>query len=365
MRLVVVRSLTGLALYTAAIDSGALPRARTAFAIANLADIPEVTPGPHLSPSGAGMVGRDDAVVDLGAAMHPYHPAVHEPPRRDRYALTAHLVQGAGGEEVDELVVPDATSRPMRTVLDLFPHVPTTVIPDSLEHYASTSRPTAADLGRIAAVLHGLAGAPVAKGFADVPSEPLDADAVRTVLATHADEFEAHLDSTVILETPQTRGPGDVAARMLEACGEAALDAIAASPSTDPRVVLALDPDAAPRHVPSVLAPLAEVATGASLSGHTLPRAALAVAARGWVVGGPSLELALGASLGSGKFGVVGPAGDPSDLRGDAAHDMPLLVRTWDETRRAMAPSLPGPMSRRGLRRLATAAIRRARKALG
>ncbi|WP_062206342.1 hypothetical protein [Demequina salsinemoris] len=352
MRLVVIRSVTGLALYTAALESGALPQARTAFAIANLADIPEVTPGPHLSPGGVGLIGPDDAVVDLGAAMHPYHPAVHEPPRRDRYALTAHLVAGAGGEEIDGLVVPDATSRAMRTVLDLFPHVPTTVIPDSLEHYAATVAPKAADLGRIETIVHALQVAPDPARFTRAQHVVLDADAVRAALVGGIDGSAGPRGTATILETPLMRGTHRAAVRTRTGCARV----VEGSP-----VVLGLDPEAAPRHLPAVAS---SCGGDEAWTVVTLPHAALALTSAGAVVGGPSWELALAAALSDATAVAVGHDGEATTLSGDASRDLPLLAAMLEAAHAAAAPPPPSPATKHGLRRIGAAVVTRVRRAL-
>ncbi len=356
MRLVVVRSLTGMALYSAAVEAGVVPAAPTAFGIANLADIPEVAPGPLGTSVGAELLGNSEAIADLNQVLHPFHPRVYEPQRRDRYALTARLIASIG-YEIDEIIVPAVASRPAATVLDLLPHVPVTAIPDSLAYYSDGGTPRSTDLARLTSVVHGLPGAPdgAVKGAQaarlEIPHETL-----RAVLARGRHSVADHLDSTVILENSLMRGPAHRG--VVSAAGAFALGAHGDSP-----MLLALDPEAPPRHLPPVTAAYVGEDAAAALSTVAAPQAHLAEAARHRVIGAASWELCLAAALGSSEVTAIGPDGSAHQLTGEAARDLALLGTMRREARRVAAPPA-GSRVKRGVRRLGRAVLRRAREAL-
>ncbi|ALX65623.1 polysialyltransferase family glycosyltransferase [Microbacterium sp. XT11] len=181
-----LHSAYGLATASAAIDAGLLPPGERVLVPFHSARVPETSTGIARNPALASLRARFDRVEDLDALLGPLHPSGWTPDEAELPLLSRLF---ARAWRVDprtvELFVQSPQVAPARTLLELFPGAPVTIVGDGLMTYSPLRvrmpHPVAARIVRVvyADVVPGvrpLAGSPAA---ACVPVPPA---AFRTAL---------------------------------------------------------------------------------------------------------------------------------------------------------------------------------------
>ncbi|WP_062305582.1 hypothetical protein [Demequina subtropica] len=340
------------AVMVAAIDAGLVDvDTDRVLLVASCAEVPEVAHWWTDEPP-AFLDGRFRAVLDLNAAMEPYHPAHYAPPSRNKHDLVDAIVAAFGAHDVTRLVVPSLTARPASTLLDLFTTSPVTLFSCDVAAWTRDLPPAPASVafrvtGHLAVPL--VPGARMPRLGLEFDPEEIPASAVA---ATVPDDASIHPDGLVIADTdpflPDALERTAAAAALLAAAGCASVAVALAHPGHDSR------------HTDVRLA-LAAQGTDVDVIGWG-PRA-LAAAARPGVrtLGAGSTALLATAMLGARAAAAVRDADTDAvmmrDIDDEAAAAMLPMHRQRVAARTAPpTPSVPRP---RGLRRIARGLRRR------
>ena len=188
-QLFALHSSYGLATAVAALDEGLLGDDERVLVPFHSARVPETSEGIAHTRALAGLRGRFDRVEDLGELLGARHPSSWSPEDDDLPMLSRLLCRAW---QVDprqlELFVQSPQVAPARTLMELFPGAPVTVVGDGLMTYSPMrvrmSHAVAARIGRVV--------------YADVVPgvRPLVGSPAATPVPVRADAFRATLEQT-------------------------------------------------------------------------------------------------------------------------------------------------------------------------